>query len=194
MQIFLTIVSGVAVFIIGQAILNFVLQPIKDFNKERMDTSYLLLFYQAKITNAANSNPKAPDDIKEMAASLVSTMSQIPFYRFLVWSRVFGLPTQQAVFEAARELNMIAYSTGRLVAALRFGVHGETPFAVKRCARRPVGSEIGSGAPLDADTFALLGLDKLNNNIVGDHSHCEPVDLWNGAAKCFRRRSAGIGG
>lgn len=84
MEIFWTIVTGVAVFILGQAILNFLFQPIKDFNKERTDTSYLLLFYQAKITNASNSNPKVPDDIKEMAASLVSTMGQIPFIASLL--------------------------------------------------------------------------------------------------------------
>lgn len=111
MQIFWTIVSGVAVYVIGQAILNFVFQPIKEFNKQRGDTSFLLLFHQAKITNASKTNPKIPDDVKEMGAALISTMRQIPFYNFLAWFRVFGLPSKEAVFEAARELNGIACAT-----------------------------------------------------------------------------------
>ena len=79
---FWKIIGGVAAFIIGQAILQFVFQPIKDFNKERGDTSYLLLFYQSKITNAAK-DVKAAAEIKQMGAALISTLWQIPLSSFL---------------------------------------------------------------------------------------------------------------
>jgi hypothetical protein len=112
MQVFLTIVAGVMVYIIGQAILHFVFEPIKEFNKQRTDTSFLLLFQQARITNALNPDKKVSDDIKEMGAALISSMGQIPCYQFLSWLNVFGLPHKQSVFEAARELNGVAFTIG----------------------------------------------------------------------------------
>jgi hypothetical protein len=112
MEIFWTVVSGVTVYVIGQAILNFVFEPIKKFNEQRSDTSFLLLFQQAKIVNASNVNPEVQNEIKEMGAGLISTMRQIPFYSLLASLRVFGLPPKKDVFEAARELNGIAYGTG----------------------------------------------------------------------------------
>jgi hypothetical protein len=112
LQIFWTVVSGVAVYVIGQAILNFVFEPIKKFNEQRLDTSFLLLFQQAKITNALNEDMAAQDEIREMGAALISYMNQIPFYDFLASLRIFGLPSREEVFEAARELNGIAYQTG----------------------------------------------------------------------------------
>ena len=106
---FLKIIGGVAAFIIGQAILQFVFQPIKDFNKQRGDTSYLLLFHQSKIVNVTKDK-KACAEIREMGAALVSTMRQIPFYNFLAQLRVFGLPSKNSVLVAAQELNGIVYS------------------------------------------------------------------------------------
>src|SRR6185295_1002163 len=63
MQVFATVLAGVIVFILGQLVQQFVLAPIKEFNKERGDTSYLLLRYQALITNASNRNEKAIEEI-----------------------------------------------------------------------------------------------------------------------------------
>src|SRR6266545_715184 len=89
MQVFWTVISGVAVYVLGQAVLQFMFEPIKKFNEQRSDTSFLLLFHQAKITNASNTNPKVQDDIKEMGAALISTMNQIPLYGLLTSLRMF---------------------------------------------------------------------------------------------------------
>lgn len=48
MQIFLTIVSGVIIYVFGQILLHFILEPIKAFNKGRGDASFLLLSLRAK--------------------------------------------------------------------------------------------------------------------------------------------------
>ena len=112
MQVFWTIVSGVIVYVVGQAILHFIFEPIKEFNKQRSDTSFLLLFHQAKITNASNMDQNVQKDLKEMGPSLISTMKQIPFYQFLTMLGVFGLPPEEAVFRAVRELNGLAYGMG----------------------------------------------------------------------------------
>lgn len=106
---FWNIIGGVVAFIFGQAVLQFVFQPIKEFNKERGDTSYLLLFHLPQITSAAK-NLESHAALKEMGAALISTMTQIPFYSFFVWIRVFGLPSNKSILEASRELNGIVYS------------------------------------------------------------------------------------
>ena len=108
MTIFWTAISGVVVYLIGQCILQFVLEPIKDFNKECGDLSYLLLFYQAQITNA-HGGKKEQDEIKQMGAALISTVMRIPFYSLLMRLKIFGLPSRANVFAAAREINGIAH-------------------------------------------------------------------------------------
>lgn len=110
MQIFLTIISGVTVYVIGQAILNFILQPIAKFNEQRGDTSYLLLFWNAKPINASSNSGKAPKDVQEMGSALVSTMSMIPFYGTLSRCGLFSLPARADVMEAAKMLNSISHS------------------------------------------------------------------------------------
>jgi hypothetical protein len=122
MQIFWTVVSGVAVYVLGQAVLQFVFEPIKKFNEQRSDTSFLPLLHQAKITNASNTNPEIQDDIKEMGAALIAYMRQIPFYSLLASLRLFGLPPKADVFEATRELNGVAYGTGPA------GTNAKSPF------------------------------------------------------------------
>jgi hypothetical protein len=111
MEIFATIITGVVVFVFGQIVQQFILMPIKEFNKERGDTSYLLLRYQPSITNASGRDTKALDDIHEMGASLISTLDQIPLYDFISSISVFGLPSRNAVDEAAREVNGIVCRT-----------------------------------------------------------------------------------
>ncbi len=65
MEIFATIITGVVVFLFGQIVQQFILMPIKDFNKERGDTSYLLLRYQPSIANASGRDAKALDEIQK---------------------------------------------------------------------------------------------------------------------------------
>jgi hypothetical protein len=109
MQIFATIVAGVIVYVLGQIVQQFVLMPIKEFNKERGDTSYLLLRHQAAITNASGRNQEVLDEIQQVAASLISTVDQIPFYNVLCRVKAFRLPARIAIVEAAREVNGIVY-------------------------------------------------------------------------------------
>jgi hypothetical protein len=104
------IVSGVLVFVLGQSVLHFVFEPIKEFNKQRGDTSYLLLRYQAAITNASVLDKEDREQIHEMGAALISTVAQIPFYDFLSSLGAFGLPPKKNVEAAAREINSIVYS------------------------------------------------------------------------------------
>lgn len=85
MQIFLTVISGVVIYVVGQSILQFVLEPIKEFNKQRGDTSFLLLSYRA-------------------------TMMQIPFYN--LFAKFDVLPAKNDVFKAAQEINGISYGMG----------------------------------------------------------------------------------
>src|SRR5262249_25139642 len=63
-----------------------------------------------------------------------------------------------------------------LVPASGFGVHGETPLAVKRAAWRPLGRKIAAGVAFNSEPIACFGWDELDHDIVGDHMHGKAVD------------------
>lgn len=107
-----TIIAGVAVFVVGQAVQKFVLEPIQEFHKKRAATASLLLRWQAKITNASRDAEDLPDQIRELSAGLLSSCTAMPFYKFFSGLGVFGLPGREDVVKACRELNGIAYGVG----------------------------------------------------------------------------------
>ncbi|EOD3173389.1 hypothetical protein P7U51_003446, partial [Citrobacter freundii] len=57
MSVFITVLSGVLVFVIGQIVVKLIIEPINDFKKERSKIIYDLVFYANKL-----ANPKGPDN------------------------------------------------------------------------------------------------------------------------------------
>ena len=55
MSVFITVFSGVLVFVIGQIVVKLIIEPINDFKKERSKIIYDLVFYANKL-----ANPKGP--------------------------------------------------------------------------------------------------------------------------------------
>lgn len=77
---FLTILAGVSVFVIGQFVLKLILEPIVSFKESLGALSAFCLRHTAKITNCAAT----PDDRKEMhlVISMILVKKQgIPFYQ-----------------------------------------------------------------------------------------------------------------
>ena len=93
------------------------------------------------------------------------------------------LEDRHVVEQHLRRIAEIDQHVARLARGLRFRMHGETPFAVERRARRRIRRGIAAGAALDGEAVALLGRDELDHDIVGDHAYGEPVDFGNGAAR-----------
>ena len=92
-----------------------------------------------------------------------------------------------------RRVAEIDHDAAGLRPGLRFRLHGKAPFAVEDRARRLVRLGIAALA-LNGEAVALFVRQKLNDDIIGDHAHGEPVHHRHGFAKRLGRRRAGIGG
>src|SRR2546422_935086 len=95
MQVFWTVFAGVSVFVVGQIMVKFFLEPIQEWYKLRGKISHSLIFY-ANVY----SNTKACDDsvLKEasgifrgQSCELFANVSTIPLYS--LWSFLRLLPT-----------------------------------------------------------------------------------------------------
>ena len=103
MQIFLTIISGVAVFVLGQIFLKLVLEPVHRFKTTVSDISYALVFYADIYTNPGITGEEREAETKQKLRTLSSELNAatylIPKYE---WVRfLFGLPDRDKVEKAA---------------------------------------------------------------------------------------------
>ena len=103
-SLFLTIIAGVSVFVLGQFFLKLILDPIVSFKSVLGEVSALFLREQAKITNA-HATPEIGDEIKRLSSSILAHRQAVPRYR---WIRVlFGLPSEDALISSCKSLNWI---------------------------------------------------------------------------------------
>ena len=106
-SLFVTIVAGVSVFVIGQFILKLVLDPVVEFKKALGELSAFFLREQASITNAMATEDTA-NEIGRLSSSLLSLREAIPFYTLSRF--IFFLPSHASIEESCKNLNWIAYS------------------------------------------------------------------------------------
>ncbi len=106
MSVFITVFSGVLVFVIGQIVVKLIIEPINDFKKERSKIIYDLVFYANKL-----ANPKGPDDqemvevckiMRQHSSMLHSATHLIPCYQYFAF--IFGLPAIKNINEATSKL------------------------------------------------------------------------------------------
>lgn len=103
-SLFLTIIAGVSVFVLGQFFLKLILDPIVAFKTVLGEVSALFLREQAKITNA-HASVETQEEIKRLSSSILAHRQAIPCYR---WVRVlFGLPSEDALISSCKSLNWI---------------------------------------------------------------------------------------
>src|SRR5665811_752544 len=69
--------------------------------------------------------------------------------------------------------------------------HANAPLPAPRGARRLVLPGVAAGAPLDGEAVALFSRHELDDDVVGDHAHRQPVHLRHRATQRFRRRRLG---
>ncbi|ARM32798.1 hypothetical protein [Legionella longbeachae] len=106
MEVFITILTGVAVFALSQFILKLLIEPIVELKQIIGRISYILLLNQSKLINAV-SDEKISNDIKRCSSELLSTYTSIPFNLHI--HKIFWLPSYENAFAATKELNMIHY-------------------------------------------------------------------------------------
>ncbi|MEH2415452.1 hypothetical protein [Nostoc sp.] len=106
MEIFVTIISGVFVFILGQLVLKLIIEPIQEFRKTVADIAFALIEYANIYSNpgyAGNElENKASQELRKLSSRLNAQIYLIPGYTTI--SKLFKLPSKTNLLEATREL------------------------------------------------------------------------------------------
>ena len=102
-----TVFSGVAIFLAGQRLLKFFLEPMQDFYKLKGEIADSLIYY-ANVYLQPGQRPQqmmqeAHDTLRQNASALLAKTQIIPFYS--VWAFMGLLPCRQNVFKAHKNLN-----------------------------------------------------------------------------------------
>jgi hypothetical protein len=105
-SIFLTILSGVSVFVLGQFVLKLVLDPIVSLKNVFGELSAFFLREQAKITNA-NATEEIQNEIKRLSSSILADRQAILFYMCVAF--ILRLPNDESLINACGSLNRISY-------------------------------------------------------------------------------------
>ncbi|MDE1492794.1 hypothetical protein [Xenorhabdus bovienii] len=105
MVTFITILTGVSVFVIGQFILKLVLEPIVDLKKQIGTVSALFLLHQSDIRHRKGDR-KLVNEIRKISAELISARRSVPLYKYI--SKILCLPSEKDINEAAIFLKKIS--------------------------------------------------------------------------------------
>lgn len=103
----LTVLGGVFVFVVGQLLGKFVIDPVQDLKKLLGEIRFALVFHaQAVLTPVGDRarEDEAQKALRKLSCDLRSKVGAIPFYR--VWSIVSCgfLPSKESAFKASTQL------------------------------------------------------------------------------------------
>ena len=115
--VFLTIVSGVLTFVIGQVFVKLVIEPVHELKKTLSQISHALIEHANVIANpgvpAKEIIDEASKQLRRLSSQLHAHLYLVPLYG--VTARIFFLPSEQKVREASTELiglsNSLSQST-----------------------------------------------------------------------------------
>jgi len=108
MQMLLAIVAGVIVFFLGQMLQQFILEPIKEFRKQRVDAIYYVVRFRDLTDSKLVWDNEEKNYVKQMRAALIYAVELIPYYDLLSYLKIFGLPCRSNVHHAAEKIGMLA--------------------------------------------------------------------------------------
>jgi hypothetical protein len=104
----LTIVAGVIVFLLGQMLQQFILEPIQEFRRQRADMIYFVVRFKDLTDSALAWEDEEKSNVKQMKAALICSVELIPFYDALSLLRIFGLSKRLKVHRAAEKIGALA--------------------------------------------------------------------------------------
>jgi hypothetical protein len=109
MDVFATIITGVAVLVFGHILLKLFIEPIQKLREAIAEVAFHLASDHVVIHNAEAVAKEQADavysDFKQLGARLVAGRQLIPFYSRL--HKLFSLPDQDSVRQAAQRLSQI---------------------------------------------------------------------------------------
>jgi len=97
------------IFVISQFILKLIIEPIVNFKETLGEISNVFLSNQNKIVNA-NADKSIQNEIKLCSAKLLSKRQTIPFYKYAIIQKIFGLPSNEKLFEGIGALNLLNHA------------------------------------------------------------------------------------
>jgi hypothetical protein len=101
----ITVLGGILIFLIGQYIVRFIIEPTIELKKTFSELSTDILYNLGEISNAS-SDKDISLKLRKKSAEIVSKSEGILFYRFA--QIFFHLPAKKNILKAARELNRVS--------------------------------------------------------------------------------------
>lgn len=112
MTVFLTVLSGVITFVLGQLVIKLLVDPVHDFRKTVADIALALIEYANIYANpgvaGSEIEKKVSEELRRLSSRLNAQMYLIPCYP--ITAKIFGLPSRKTVVDAAS--NLIGLSNG----------------------------------------------------------------------------------
>jgi hypothetical protein len=100
------IFTGTTIFIVGQTVLKFVIEPIISFKEAIGNISHIFLTNQGNI-RGAQIDEKLAQKIRAASGMLLSKKQAVPLYKYT--SCVFRLPSEEKVWKTCACLNVISH-------------------------------------------------------------------------------------
>lgn len=113
-QVFYTVVSGTLIFVIGQILQRFFLEPIQEYRKTIGEIDNKLKFYANILTNSGFNQKiilEITDTMRTLSCKIESGYKQIPFTNFL--SKIGFIEEKKEVSEVAQGLIFLSNAGGR---------------------------------------------------------------------------------
>jgi len=102
--VFETIIAGVSVYVLGQIIIKFIVEPILEFRSLLGRVTQFFLRNQGEMISAEGSE-STRNEVFMLASELLQKRQSIIWYSRL--SVIYGLPSSNKVLNAARSMNQI---------------------------------------------------------------------------------------
>lgn len=103
---FLTIIAGVTIFVIGQFILKLILEPIVGLKETLGEVSSLFLREQSGFIND-NVNKDVQNEVIRLSSMILAKKQAILLYS--VFAKILRMPSASNLIEGCRSLNLISY-------------------------------------------------------------------------------------
>lgn len=102
------VISGVVVFTLGQIFQQYVLEPIREFQRQRADAIYFAVHFIEYVNHETDWDDDDRKIVKQMRSALLVSVQLIPCFDSLSRLKVFGLPSRDNVNKAAKNISFLA--------------------------------------------------------------------------------------
>ena len=113
-QVFYTVLSGTSVFVLGQILQKFILEPFQEYKKTIGRIDNRLKFYSNILTNAGFTRKiivEVTDAMRNLSCDLEANYKQIPFNQLFVNLKL--LESKKDMATAAQGLIFVSNAGGR---------------------------------------------------------------------------------